>query len=828
MCENPLRLPQNTTSQYMQTSLNWLQDYLDLSDHTPEQISEMLTAIGLEVEGMETVESLPGGLRGLVIGEVKTCGAHPNADRLSLTTVDIGQDDLLQIVCGAPNVAAGQKVVVATVGTQLHPTDGDPFTIKKGKIRGEVSEGMICAEDEIGLGHDHDGIIVLPEEAPVGQAAADYYQVETDTVFDIGLTPNRSDATCHKGVAEDLAAYLKINKGYLAGIQPPDLSHFQEGSGKGISVKVEDPAACPRYTGITLTGIQVGPSPDWLQHRLRSIGLKPKNNIVDITNFILHDMGQPLHAFDASRIGAGGIVVQPLSEGTTFVTLDEQERRLRGEDLMICDAAGNGLCMAGVFGGIGSGVTENTTEVFLESAHFDPEWIRRTSMHHNLRTDAARVYEKGSDPAITVDALKRAVLLILDLAGGEVASPLVDVYPAPIEPVVVELRYHRVRRLVGVDIPAGEIQQILEALQMEVQEIDQDTLSVKVPTNKSDVLREVDLIEEILRIYDLNKVPLPDSMRVNHQVAPFPDPREMQQAVSELLVAQGFSEMMALSLSQSQYYERVLERPEEELVFINNTSNVQLDIMRPDMLLSALEAVQYNQNRQQTSLKLFEFGKTYGYEQEQLQEENRLSLVITGQPYPESWRQPQVEADYYHLKAMVALVLQRMGIGGFQQRNEEQRSGFLFSRLYHRGPQELVRFGKVASTVLNAMEVRGPVFFADFRWDALKKAAGKPYPSIQEPTRFPTTRRDLALVLDKSVRFEEVEAVARKTEKKLLQDINLFDVYENEEQIGAGKKSYAVSYLFAHPEKTLKDKEVDKVMQKLIQQYEKKLGAAIR
>ncbi|MDX1666569.1 MAG: phenylalanine--tRNA ligase subunit beta, partial [Saprospiraceae bacterium] len=705
----------------MKVSLNWLKDYLHI-DLPPEKVGQILTDIGLEVEGEEVVESVKGGMEGMVIGYVVKCWKHPNADRLSLTKVDTGTGEELQIVCGAPNVAAGQKVVVATVGTTIYPPDGEPWTVRKGKIRGEVSEGMICSEDEMGIGTDHSGIVVLPDQVEVGTHASEYYEIEKDYVYDIGLTPNRSDATNHIGVAMDLAAALQINYDHSGEVDLPDIGDFEiDSRDLPVEVEVENTEACPRYSGISIKGIRIGESPDWLKKRLRAIGVRPKSNIVDITNFVLHELGQPLHAFDLDRIKGQKVIVKTLAEGSTFVSLDEVVRELSDEDLMICDGKSKGMCIGGVFGGAESGVTEDTVNIFLESAHFHPKWIRRSSMRHNLRTDAARVFEKGSDPNITVYALKRAAMLIKELAGGEIASDIVDIYPEPIEPVEVEVRYRHVNRLIGAELSPEEIRAILEALRMEVVSEEEETFTVAVPTNKADVTREADLIEEILRIYGFNKVDIPDQFSTSVSLGKRPDPGKVRDVAGDLLAAHGFHEMMAVSLSQSRYYEQILESvfDKSELVYINNTSNAHLDIMRPDMLFSGLEAIVHNQNRQQTDLKLFEFGKTYRKSGGKYREEAHLSLFMTGLRWKESWILPEDrEANYYSLKGFAGSLLQRLGIEGFQA-SPLKDDVFAWGMRYHRGPQDLVRFGRIQKQISEQMDIRGEVYFADFQWDNL-------------------------------------------------------------------------------------------------------------
>jgi len=816
----------------MKVSLNWLKEYIDIN-LTPKEVGEVLTDIGLEVEGEEKVESIPGGLEGVVVGHVLECGKHPDADRLSLTKVDVGSEagGLLQIVCGAPNVAKGQKVMVATVGTTLHPVSSDePLTLKNGKIRGEVSEGMICAADELGIGTDHSGIMVLPTETEVGTLASDYFDIETDYVYDIGLTPNRSDATNHLGVAKDLAAYLKVNHGYEGGVKLPDVEGFKaDNNSLPVEVVVENAEACPRYAGLTLKGITVKESPDWLKNRLRAIGVRPINNMVDATNFILHELGQPLHAFDLAQVKDNKIIVKELPKGSKFTTLDEVERELSGEDLMICNGEEEGMCIGGVFGGINSGVKETTTEIFLESAHFNPKWIRRSSMRHNLRTDAAKVFEKGSDPNIAEYALKRAALLMKELGGGEIASEIIDLYPEPVQKKEVEVNYQHVSRLIGVDIPNEKIHFILEALEMDVMGKSEEGFVVSVPTNKSDVLREADVIEEILRIYGYNTVPIPEQVKTGLNVAAKPDPNEVRDAIGDYLAANGFNEMMALSLSQSRYYKEVLPGLSAEgFVYINNTSTVQLDIMRPDMLVSGLEAVLHNQNRQQGDLKLFEFGRTYRKGEEGIDEGEHLSLFLTGERYPESWiSNRKGSADFFSLKAFVNHIMARLGVNGYQE-SEIRDEVFAYGLKYHRGPKSLVEFGKVNPKLAKAMDIKGEVYYADVHWSAILKAIRKHKIEYQELNKYPSMRRDLALVIDNSVKFSDIVAIARKHGKKLIRDINLFDVYENEEQLGEGKKSYAVSFIFEDETKTLKDKQVDKVVSKLIAEYESRLGASIR
>ncbi len=813
----------------MKVSLNWLKDYIDIP-LSPQELGEVLTSTGLEVEGEEVVEAVKGGLEGVVVGKVETCTKHPNADKLSLTEVNVGNGALLQVVCGAPNVAAGQKVLVATVGTTLYSPEGEAWTIKKGKIRGEVSEGMICAEDELGLGTSHDGIMVLEESAPVGAPAKEYLNLPSDYVYEIGLTPNRSDATNHIGVARDVAAALQVHHEAKEGVRMPNVDAFKiDNNSLPVDVKVENIEACPRYSGVSIKGVTIKESPDWLKRRLEAIDVRPISNVVDITNFVLHEFGQPLHAFDLDKVTNQKIIVKTLPAGTVFRSLDEVDRKLDAEDLIICDGDSKGMCIGGVFGGIDSGVTDNTVNIFLESAHFNPKWIRRSSMRHNLRTDAAKVFEKGSDPNITLHALKRATLLIKELAGGEIASEIVDIYPNPIQPVEVEVKYEQVNSLLGINLSAEKINEILAALEMELVNQTNTTFTVAVPTNKADVTRPADVIEEILRIYGFNNIPMPGKIRTAMAISKQPDPNVVRNTIGNMLAANGFYEMMAVSLSQSRYYQKVLSGvQEDELVYINNTSNVHLDIMRPEMLISGLEAILHNQNRQQTQLRLFEFGYSYRKAEKGYDEAGHLTLFLTGKRWEESWlTDEKADSNFYTLKAYVENVLRRLGIENYQQ-SEQHDEPFAYGLHYHRGPQTLVKFGKVAGKVLRNMDIRSDVFYADFHWDVIMKALRKHKITVEEINKYPSTRRDLALVVENSVKFSDIASIAAKVGKKLLKSTNLFDVYVNEDLLGANKKSYAVSFTFEDPAKTLKDKEVDKIMNQLIQQYETQLGALIR
>lgn len=812
----------------MKVSLKWLKDYMQI-DMSPDQVSEILTSTGLEVEGMEEIESIKGGLEGVVIGHVLECGKHPGADKLSLTKVNVGGEEPLQIVCGAPNVAQGQKVLVATIGTKLYDKEGNDFKIKKGKIRGEVSEGMICAEDELGLGDSHDGIMVLPESAMIGQFAKDYFKIETDIVYEIGLTPNRSDATAHIGVAKDLLAALIINHNHDGKINLPDVANFKvDNDTMPVEVSIENVEACPRYAGISIAGIQVGESPDWIKNRLTAIGVRPINNIVDITNFILHEYGQPLHAFDLDKIGGKKIIVKTLADQTPFASLDEIERKVSNEDLMICDGNSKGMCIAGVFGGIDSGVTNQTKNIFLESAFFDATWIRRTSTRHLLRTDAAVCFEKGVDPNITIEALKRAALLIKEIAGGEISSEIFDHYPTPVKPTEVEVSYNNVNRLVGVDIPKDKVRAILESMEMKFVSDDDEKFVVAVPTNKVDVTREADVIEEILRIYGFDQVPLSGKITSAVVVGEKPDRQQVRNLASNVLTGNGFHEIMALSLMQSKYFEEIYPVDKERLVYVNNTSNIHLDVMRPTMLFGGLEAILHNQNRQNADLKLFEFGRSYLKKETDFEEKEHLTVFVSGMKQLEGWLNgSKEEADYFSLKTIVHQLLARFGMTSFQE-TAIKEGVFSYGMKYHRGDLSIVQFGKVDSKIISKMGIKKPVYYAEFNWNAVIKALRKQKINFVPLTKYPTVRRDLALVIENSIKFKDIAKVAQKTGKKLLKEVNLFDVYENEEQLGKDKKSYSVSFIFEDPSKTLKDKDVDKIMQKLITSYEQELGANIR
>ncbi len=810
----------------MKLSLQWLKRHVDL-DLDQQQISEILTDIGLEVEGMEEIESIKGGLEGIVVGEVKTCGQHPNADRLSITTVDYGIGKDVQIVCGAPNVAAGQKVLIATPGTKLYDNEGGSFTIKEGKIRGEASLGMICAEDELGLGSSHDGIMVLPPEVSVGTLAKDYFEVSTDVVYDIGLTPNRSDGTNHLGSAKDLAAYIKVN--INPEIQCKDhtshsVNYTEE---EPIKVIVEDYNDCPRFSGVLLKNIVIKESPSFIKNYLNAIGVRPINNVVDITNFILHDIGQPLHAYDAEKIAAKTILVKKLPKDTPFLSLDEKERKLLADDLMVCDGNSKPMCIAGVFGGLESGVTEGTTSMFLEAAHFNAKSVRVSSTKHNLRTDAAKVFEKGSDPNITTTAINMAVHLLEEFADAKVASKLIDIYPKVIAPAKIEIKVSHVNRLMGADLGSDEILKILSALEIETENVDGEKIICHIPTNKADVLREVDVIEEILRIYGFNKIELPQKLSSTLQFADYPNKRLFKERISAYCAHQGYNEMMGLSLIESNKYATLDSVKEQEMVFINNTSNVHLDIMRPDMMLSGLQSVRHNINYQQNDLALFEFGKSYRKE-EAFVETEYLSVFLSGNSQKESWKnEGKGVSDFYELKGMVKQILNLIGIQKHQT-SEIEDDQWVYGLNYHQGPRSLAKFGLLSEGVLKKAGIEQQVFYAEFPISHLFDASKKQKLTVREISKFPSIRRDLAIVVDEAVKYQSIAVIAKKTAKSLLSEIDLFDVYRHDEHVGKGKKSYAIKFVFSDVQKTLKDKEIEKIMKQLITKLSSELGAVIR
>jgi phenylalanyl-tRNA synthetase beta chain len=809
----------------MRISLDWLKTLIP-TEKPAAEIGALLTGSGLEVESLEELESIPGGLRGVVLGTVLTCEKHPDADKLSLTTVSVGDPaGPRQIVCGAPNVAAGQRVVVALEGATLYPAQGEPFKIKKSKIRGAASEGMICAEDEIGLGTSHAGIMVLETSLPDGTPAAQYFGLGADSVYEIGLTPNRADAASHYGVARELRALLG---------QPchlPDISAFEApAEGANISITIEDEAACPRYAGLLLDNVQVAASPEWLQKRLRSIGLSPINNVVDVTNFVLHELGQPLHAFDADQLAGHGIRVKRAEAGEKFMTLDGVERTLKGEDLVIADANGQPLALAGVFGGKTSGVTDGTTRVFLESAYFAPAAVRRTGQTHGLKTDASFRFERGTDPNMVPVALRRAALLLQEVAGARVAAPVVDEYPAPIQPNAVRLRVPHVEQLVGQYIEPGRIRQILSDLEIGISEetTDEkgaDTWLLSVPPHKVDVTREADVIEEILRIYGYNNVALRPHNAASY-LAPFPnpDPEVVRQNTARQLTGMGFSEILTNSLTNSRYFEN--QEVEASLVRVLNYNSIDLNILRPTVLHSGLETVRHNLNRRQKDLKLYEFGKTYHQLPDGThQEKNVLAIYLTGNATAETWQHKAAKTTFHDLAAAVQQVLALLGHPqpAPQPVEHPYLAGGLTLLVQN---QPVAQLGAVTSAVLKRLDVGQPVWYAELDWDRLiTKYKNKL--TARELPKFPEVRRDLSVVVDQSITFEQLRQIAQRTERKLLQNVNVFDVYEGE-NLGAGKKSYSVSFTLQDPTQTLTEQAIDQVMQRLIAQFEKQAGAVIR
>lgn len=816
----------------MKISYNWLKQYIDLKT-SPEETAALLTGCGLEVESIEKFQSVKGGLDGLVIGEVKEREKHPDADRLSVTKVDVGAAELLNIVCGAPNVEAGQKVVVATVGTTLYPATGEPFQIKKSKIRGALSEGMICAEDEIGLGTSHAGIMVLDANAKVGTSAKEYFGIEDDSIFEIGLTPNRSDAASHIGVARDLAAILNSQStvnSQRSTVKLPSLENFTvDNENLKIEVIVEDVEACPRYSGITLSGVEVKDSPDWLQTRLKSIGLKPINNIVDATNFVLHELGQPLHAFDADKIKGNKVVVKKMQQGTKFTTLDGTERELSANDLMICNAE-EGMCIAGVFGGLKSGISAETKNIFIESAYFNSVSIRKTSRLHGLKTDSSFRFERGADPNITVYALKRAAMLIKEIAGGKISSSVVDVYPKAIENFKIDFLFTNCERLIGKALPKETIKNILLDLQVEIEKESENGLLLSVPPFKADVTREVDVIEEILRVYGYNNVEIPSLLRSSISYSAKPDAEKVKNAVSDLLTAKGFTEIICNSLTAEKHSELLGETEKIKNVHILNPLSSDLNVMRQTMLFSGLETIAYNINRKNPDLKFYEFGKTYHLSDSsdwKYTEKNRFSILVTGRKQTETWNSKADSASFFQLKGIVESVLKKLGIEIKEITTDNISQLFSYSTTYESGKKTIVEFGEVKKSVLKKSDIEQEVFYADFDWDEILKQLKKVSVKYTEVPVYPSVRRDLALLVDKQVRYADIKELAFKTEKNLLKEVNLFDVYEGK-NLEPGKKSYAVSFILQDERATLNDKTINKVMEKMAATLKENLGATIR
>jgi len=824
----------------MKISYNWLQHYHDL-DLPADKVAEMLTGCGLEVESQEPFQSVKGGLKGVVIGEVLTCQKHPNSDHLSLTTVSVGGTEPLHIVCGASNVAKGQKVVVATIGSTLYFNDKE-LTLQRTKIRGEVSEGMICAEDELGLGNSHAGIMVLPDDACVGQKASDYFGIEEDLVFTIGLTPNRVDAASHVGVARDLVAVANnFGKEDMTGalqykVSMPDVAGFAVDHDKRhIDVVIEAPEACLRYSALTVSGISVGESPEWLKNRLLSVGLRPINNIVDITNYILMEVGQPLHAFDCDKIAGQKVIVKKYPEGTRFVTLDNIERKLSANDLMISNTV-EPMCLAGVFGGIESGVTSQTTSIFLESACFDPRHIRKSSRFHGLQTDASFRFERGTSVDITMYALQRAALLIKEIAGGEISSEIVDVYPSPVKAAEVELTFKNLDRLIGKSLNREVVKNILADLGIGITgtATSGEGLMLSIPAYKVDVTREADVIEEILRIYGYNNIAIPVEMNASLTNTVKPDPEKIQNMVSDYLVANGFNEIMSNSLTRSLYYTDNPDYPLSQSVKMLNPISRDLDVMRQTLLYGVLEAISFNQNRKSSDLKLFEFGRVYStgvFPEEPLNgyhEEKHLAMVLTGLDHPENWRSFKKEVDLFDLKGLIEGVFLKIGLKTGVFGIESYRSNLMGEGLrYIFKGKPVLTVGPVVSRVLKTFDIKQSVFYAEMNWDAIFLLVNDKGVRYQGIPKFPEVRRDLALVVDSSVTFSQLEQAAHQAERKLLKSVGLFDVYEGE-KIPSGKKSYALSLILQDADKTLTDKEIDKVMEKILKCFISNFNAQLR
>jgi len=820
----------------MNISYNWLKRYID-TDLTAEEAASILTDIGLEVEGFEKIETVRGGLRGVVVGEVLTCEDHPDSDHLRVTTVGVGAAEPLRIVCGAPNCRAGLKVLCATVGAVLYPNGGDEeFKIKRSKIRGVESLGMLCAEDELGIGSSHDGIMELPADAPVGMPAAEYLRIEDDYLIEIGLTPNRVDAASHIGVARDLAAYL-TSRGKKTEVKMPDVSAFApDNHDLVMKIRVENSEAAPRYAGVTVTGCKIGPSPEWMQNCLRAAGINPKNNLVDITNFVLFELGQPLHAFDARKIEGGEVVVRTCAEGTPFVTLDGVERKLSDRDLMICSAE-RPMCIAGVFGGLDSGIGEETTDVFIESAYFNPVWVRKTAKRFGLNTDASFRYERGIDPNMQVYAAKRAALLMKELAGGKISSDIEDIYPAPVGDFVFDIAFARIDALVGKKIPEETVRTILGALEVKILSEKEGVLTVAVPPYRVDVQREADLIEDILRIYGYNNVEIPSRVRSTLSYAPRPDRSKLMNLAADFLTDNGFTEIMSNSLTKGAYYEGLASCPAERCVRILNPLSADLNVMRQTLLFNMLEAVALNANHKNGDLKLYEFGNCYFYDAAKrtgenplaaYSEEYRLAIAVSGVAVPQSWNAKPEKASFFTLRAVAEKLLRRFGIDIYALGCESLSCDLFGEALaFSLGNRELLRIGTVAGRIRRMLDVKQDVFFLEMNFDALVKSTKKHKIVAEELSKFPEVRRDLALLVDRQVTFSALRDVAFAAERKLLKSVALFDVYEGD-KLPEGKKSYALSFILEDKSRTLDEKTIERVMANLAARFESCCGATVR
>jgi len=816
----------------MNISYKWLKEYVDF-DLTAQQVADALTSTGLEVDALEEVQSIKGGLKGLYVGKVLTCEAHPNSDHLHVTTVDLGKGEPSQIVCGAPNVAAGQKVIVADLGCVLYDGDNE-FVIKKSKLRGVESCGMICAEDEIGIGTDHSGIIVLPEDAVVGTPAAEYYHLESDWLIEVDITANRADGLSHWGVARDLYAWLKSN-GYETSMHRPDCSAFKvENHDLPIEVVIENQEACKRYACVSVTGCDVKESPDWLKNKLTTVGLRPINNIVDITNYIMMAYGQPLHTFDADMVKGNKIVVKTMPEGTPFQTLDGEEHKLSDRDLAICNAE-EPMCIAGVFGGKGSGTYETTKNVVLESAYFHPTWIRKSARRHGLSTDASFRFERGVDPNGTIYALQQAAIMCKELAGGKVSMEICDVYPEPMKNAVVELNYDYVHTLVGKEIPVDTIKSICESLEMKLLGETAEALTLEIPAYRVDVQRPCDVVEDILRIYGYNNVEIPTQLKGSLVIKGDEDRKhKLANLVSEQLVGAGFNEILNNSLSKTSYY----DDQNSSVVRIMNPLSSDLGVMRQTLLYGGLESIEHNVKRKNANLKFFEFGNCYFLDPEKenpenpmqaYKEENYMGIWVTGKRVEGSWAHPNEDSTYYELAAYVQTVLNRIGLkqGATVQKKSENVDFATGVVIENRGGKKLIEMGVVSKKLLKQFDLQQPVYFAELNWTQLMKATKKNEVTFTEIPKHPAVSRDLALLVDNSVEFAQIEQIARQSEKKLLKKVELFDVYEGD-KLPAGKKSYAVNFILQDIEKTMNDKQIDAIMQKLIANLKKQLGAELR
>ncbi len=819
----------------MNISYNWLKGYLN-TDIDAVEFGKILTSIGLEVGAVETVQTIKGGLEGLVVGEVLTCVAHENSDHLHVTTVNIGESEPLQIVCGAPNVAAGQKVIVATIGTILYSGD-ESFTIKRSKIRGVESFGMLCAEDEIGVGTSHDGIMVLPADTKVGTPAKKYFGVKDDTVIEVDITPNRADAISHYGVARDAAAYF-LAHGQNVQLTKPTVENFKiDDNSLTIPVEVEATTDCPRYAGVTISGLTVSESPKWLQDRLNAIGLRPINNVVDATNYVLHAFGQPLHAFDAAKIKGGKIIVKKCAEGTKFTTLDGVERTLSANDLMICNAE-EPMCMAGVFGGIDSGVTTETKDIFIECAYFNPVTIRKTARRHALNTDSSFRYERGIDPNNTIFVLKYVAQLIQEIAGGKISSEIVDIYPEKIEDFTVEVSVEKIHNLIGKNIETETIETIFKGLEMQIVEKTAEKYTLKVPAYRVDVQRDVDVIEDILRIYGYNNIDFSDSLKSNISYSQRPNSTKLQNKISEQLTACGFNEILNNSLTKISYYKEESVYPAANCVKVINALSNDLGVMRQTLLFGGLESIAYNVNRQNADLKFYEFGNCYHFHAEKrnseetlspYSEEYHLGMWICGKRYRQTWLHAEEKSTFYELKAYVQNVLTRMGIDLKNTKIENYSDDLLSEGLNicTVSGKLLATIGIVSDATRKLFDIDTPVYYADLQWKQLLKESTKHKITYRDIAKFPEVKRDLALLLDKNIEFAEIERIAYETERKLLRNVTLFDVYEGK-NLEAGKKSYAVSFTLQDNDKTLNDKQIENIMQRLVKNFEEKLGAKLR